>query len=267
MANTSATAVASGLEQIAALNGSFSLYMAHGGTNFGFYSGVKVGPRWACAKGRPSLSLARSILKLLSSARPQHGRRFAPPRMQRTEGEVADWPDDYTPDGGPNSTKWPAGFSRADIEAEASRSVQRYVEDWGWELHKYARLKNSARFHKTLRYQIHLEGARGFGKQKEVLDWQDTEFKQCSMYWTAFHGFADWTKELLDLGASANLADVDNWTPIAIAAYAGHEDVVQVLLAAGARTDLRVSDGDTAYDKAVAWDHPAIAALLASKPR
>jgi hypothetical protein len=128
------------------------------------------------------------------------------------------WPDDYSPK---EPTVWPDDWTREQIEAQCKRSITQYVDDWGWELHKYARLNNEVRFRKTLRYEIHLDGFHGHGKQKEVLDWQDPEFRQCAMYWTAFHGRADWTRELLELGASPDVTDVDNWTPISIAAYAG----------------------------------------------
>uniref|UniRef100_M1A1B3 beta-galactosidase n=1 Tax=Solanum tuberosum TaxID=4113 RepID=M1A1B3_SOLTU len=43
IANTDATVTASYLERILSKNGSAVLYMAHGGTNFGFYSGANTG--------------------------------------------------------------------------------------------------------------------------------------------------------------------------------------------------------------------------------
>ena len=106
-----------------------------------------------------------------------------------------DWPDDYTPREGRYSTKWPADYSKEKIAEEADDVVKHYVDDWGWELHKYARLNNEIRVRKTLRYEIHLESFDGYGKQKEVLNWQEPEFKQCAMYWTASH----------DLGLCVNL--------------------------------------------------------------
>ena len=67
------------------------------------------------------------------------------------------WPDDYTPEEGRNSTKWPEDWSKEKIAEEAKQVVDGYVDDWGWELHKYARNNNDIRVRKTLRYEIHLE--------------------------------------------------------------------------------------------------------------
>lgn len=43
MANTSTQGFASALDQLLSLNASVSIYMAHGGTNFGFWSGANYG--------------------------------------------------------------------------------------------------------------------------------------------------------------------------------------------------------------------------------
>jgi len=61
---------------------------------------------------------------------------------------------------------------------------------------------------------------------------------------------------------------MDDWVPLSVAAFYGHKECIKALLAAGADPSKVVKDGDTAYDKAVAWDHPDCAALLmGSAPR
>jgi len=172
------------------------------------------------------------------------------------------WPDDYTPEGGRYATKWPEDWSKERIAEEAKECVEHYVDDWGWELHKYARLNNEVRVKKTLRYEIHLEAFDGIGKCKEVLNWQDPDFAQTALWWTALHGNLQLAQLLIDAGADVNLADKDGWVPLSVAAFYGHAEVIKALLAAGADATKEVEDGDTAYDKAVAWDHPECAALL-----
>ena len=136
------------------------------------------------------------------------------------------------------------------------------MDDWGWELHKYSRLNNPKRVRKVLRYEVHLEAFDGYGKQKEVLNWQDEDYGQCALWWMAMHGRLSLIKLLIGMGANVNLADKDGWTPLSVAAFYGHANIIPTLLASGADPSLKVEDGDTAYDKAVAWDHPECAALL-----
>ena len=183
-----------------------------------------------------------------------------PPKLELEED--TDWPDDYTPEEGRHGTEWPNDWSKEKIAEEAKLCVDHYVDDWGWELQKYARLNHQARVQKVLRYKIHLEAFEGYGKSKEVLNWQDPDFKQTGLWWTALHGNLTLTKELIAAGADVNLGDVDGWVPLSVAAFYGHAAVVKELLAAGADPSKEVEDGDTAYDKAVAWDHPDCAALL-----
>ena len=176
--------------------------------------------------------------------------------------EDADWPDDYTPVEGRGASKWPEDWTKAQVAKEAEDCVKQYVDDWGWELHKYARLQNDARVLKVLRYEIHLEAFDGYGKSKDVLNWQDTDFGQSALWWFAMHGNVALVRRLVDAGADVNLADKDGWTPLSVAAFYGHAEVISALLSAGADPSRQVEDGDTAYDKAVAWDHPECAALL-----
>ena len=176
--------------------------------------------------------------------------------------EEADWPDDYTPAEGRYSSKWPEDWSKEQIKEEAEQVVNHYIDDWGWELHKYARLNQPKRVRKVLRYEIHLEQFDGYGKCKEVLNWQDEDFGQCALWWVAMHGRVALMKTLINAGCDVNLSDKDGWTPLSVAAFHGHTEVIKLLLASGADPSKEVEDGDTAYDKAVAWDHPECAALL-----
>ena len=184
------------------------------------------------------------------------------PMPHEINPEDEEWPDDYSPKEGRYSTKWPEDWSKEKIAEEAEDTVKHYVDDWGWELHKYARLNKEERMLKVLRYEIHLEAFDGLGNCKEVLNWQDPDFGQCALWWLAMHGDASLVQKLIDLGSNVNLADRDGWTPLSVAAFYGHADVVKKLLAAGADPAKEVDDGDNAYDKAIAWDHPECAALL-----
>jgi hypothetical protein len=170
--------------------------------------------------------------------------------------------DDYTPAGSRYSTAWPSDWSEHRVASEASACVCRYVDDWGWELNKYARLNKNARVCQVLRYEIHIEAFDGYGKQPEVLNWQDPDFGQSALWWLAMHGNVDLVRMLLDAGCDANLSDKDGWSPLSVAAFYGHASVVQLLLERGADASIEVEDGDTAYDKAVIWDHPECMVLL-----
>ena len=170
--------------------------------------------------------------------------------------------DNYTPADGRYSTQWPEDWNKEKIAEEARMCVQRYIEDWGWELHKYSRLNEPEHVRKVLRYEIHLETFDGFGKQKEVLDWRDEDSGQCAVWWLAMHGACDIVQLLIDCGCEVNLADNHGWTPLAVAAFHGHAKVVSALLSAGADPSKQVGDGGNAYDKAVASEHYDCAALL-----
>ena len=56
--------------------------------------------------------------------------------------------------------------------------------------------------------------------------------------------------------------DANGFTSLMGAAAAGHTELVNVLLSAGAFTDTRDSLGWTAYDAAIYNDHTAVASLL-----
>lgn len=57
----------------------------------------------------------------------------------------------------------------------------------------------------------------------------------------------------------------EDLTPLMWAAYKGNQEMVELLLQAGARVDLKNPQGLTASDIAIAMDHPEIAKLIKEK--
>jgi hypothetical protein len=183
---------------------------------------------------------------------------------QRAEAQLP--PEDHTPPEGRYSSDWPETYDAAMIAQESMACVKGFLDDWGWELQKYARLNVASRAFRVLRYEIHFEGFDGYGRQEQVLNWYDSEFGQTALWWSAMHGNGELTSRLLDARADVNLADADGWSPLIVAAFYGHADVVRQLIDAGADATLQVADGDTAHDKAAAWDHTECALLLKRPP-
>jgi hypothetical protein len=102
------------------------------------------------------------------------------------------------------------------------------------------------------------------------------EFKYKNIGWTALHWACDFgrehvTRALLDgkfegRGVEADARDKWGWTPLMAASQNGHEAVVRLLLARGARQELQDSDGWTALFVAVQYDHAGTVALLCAAP-
>jgi len=69
---------------------------------------------------------------------------------------------------------------------------------------------------------------------------------------------------LLSAGASPNVVQQNDFTPLHEAALRGHEELVRLLLLHGAESTARNADGKTAADLARAGGHRDIAALLDS---
>jgi hypothetical protein len=77
---------------------------------------------------------------------------------------------------------------------------------------------------------------------------------------------AEMVKALTDAGASANVVNDDEYTPIMMAARMGLTDVVSALIKAGAGPDAARSDGATALSDAMEGGHAdTIAVLLADR--
>ena len=72
------------------------------------------------------------------------------------------------------------------------------------------------------------------------------------------------SKILLAAGADPNLGNDRGWTPLHQAAYSNQSDLAQLLLGAGAATDVSAhGDGGTPLVQALFWGHDAMADLLA----
>ena len=182
--------------------------------------------------------------------------------LQEETNELAVTPDDRSPTDGRYSSDWPDTYNAAMIAEEAKACVHGFLDDWGWELHRYARLNLADRALKVLRHEIHVEDCNGYGKQEQVLNWKDSEFGQTPLWWTAVHGNHELASRLIDAKADINVSDIEGWSPLVVAAFYGHTEVVRQLVAAGVDRTLTVVDGETAYDKALAWDRGECAALL-----
>lgn len=72
--------------------------------------------------------------------------------------------------------------------------------------------------------------------------------------------------ELLNANADMNVVDnVEHWTALMFAASEGQMVVVQTLIAKGADLSLKDIDGESAYDFALANQHPEVAEFIKSK--
>lgn len=78
--------------------------------------------------------------------------------------------------------------------------------------------------------------------------------------------FASTVETLLKAGANPNVVDnQENWTALMFAAAEGHIENVRLLVEAGADVNLNDTDGETAYDFAMAQHHNGVAKYLKSK--
>ncbi|MBI5568542.1 MAG: ankyrin repeat domain-containing protein [Desulfomonile tiedjei] len=75
-------------------------------------------------------------------------------------------------------------------------------------------------------------------------------------------GDLDTVRNLLDLGPSLNIQDVDGNTPLMVACRHCHLDVVRLLLIKGSDVHMRNSYSKSALDIATDWGYPTIVQLL-----
>lgn len=166
------------------------------------------------------------------------------------------WPDDYTPDADELATR------ELPPPEQCEAVCRQYEDDWGWELHKYARIDRTPRVRKVLRYTMTLGASSASGKDKGCLNWQEQPFGHTALWWTASNGNWELTRDLLQAGADPDIADADGYTPLIVAAQEGHDECVRVLLAFGADASHQMKDGDTALEKAEAFDRDDVIDVL-----
>ena len=128
----------------------------------------------------------------------------------------------------------------------------------GWELQKCARLQQREELKDLLKYGGAYCGAPEIFPD---VNWRD-ETGASALWWTCLHGDGELAHILLDAGADPNGTDKDEWTAVSIAARCGHDNCILMLIQAGANLSIPVSDGDTALDKAIFWEHEDSAGML-----
>ena len=103
------------------------------------------------------------------------------------------------------------------------------------------------------------------GKGKAQAD-EAGEFNDTPMMWAAYEGHPEVVNRLLALGANVKAVDKINMTPLHLAAANGHCEIITKLLSKGANAKAIDVDGWTAMDWAASGDHPdAIRTFVAGK--
>ena len=103
------------------------------------------------------------------------------------------------------------------------------------------------------------------------LELKEKNFGFTALHWACYKGLEYVARALLDGKYEGRGAEVDargeaGWTPLMWASFMGHEGVVRLLLARGARQELQNSGGHTALNAAIASNHAGIVALLCAAP-
>lgn len=93
--------------------------------------------------------------------------------------------------------------------------------------------------------------------------WATADRRWTSLHVAAQNGDQEIVQLLIEAGANVSAAESEGWTPLHLATYGGHFDVVESLLAAGASVNQETEGGSTAVDLAVP-KHKEIATLLAA---
>ncbi len=81
--------------------------------------------------------------------------------------------------------------------------------------------------------------------QKETVTWQDWE-GETLLHYVARNGITGLVRQVLDAGGNPNARNRSGETPLIIASYYGHDDVVELLLHSGADPFIRDGHGDDA---------------------
>jgi ankyrin repeat protein len=81
----------------------------------------------------------------------------------------------------------------------------------------------------------------------------------------AWKGTAQMVQRLIAAGARVNDQDLDGWTALMFSAYVGDLEKVKILTAARANAALKNKKGQTAYDLAQSRNAAEVAEFLAAK--
>jgi len=98
----------------------------------------------------------------------------------------------------------------------------------------------------------------------------DLEFKyiaNTALTLSAYKGYTDVVKWLIELGARLNATTDSGQTALIRAAFRGHEDIVKALIEAGADIDIKDKAGKTALDYVNRREYPLVASCLEAKAK
>ncbi|XP_006008405.1 ankyrin repeat domain-containing protein 12 isoform X2 [Latimeria chalumnae] len=98
-------------------------------------------------------------------------------------------------------------------------------------------------------------------RQKDKVN-KRNERGETSLHMAAIRGDVKQVKELISLGANANVKDFAGWTPLHEACNLGYYEVAKVLIAAGADVNTQGLDDDTPLHDAASSGHRDIVKLL-----
>ena len=99
----------------------------------------------------------------------------------------------------------------------------------------------------------------GCGPSASDVNWKDQNGKT-PLHYAAWKGHKEIAELLIANGADVNAKDDKGGTPLHVAAWEGHKEVAELLIAKGADMNAKMEDGDTPLD--LAKGHPEIADLL-----
>jgi ankyrin repeat protein len=103
------------------------------------------------------------------------------------------------------------------------------------------------------------------------LELTDEGWGDSALHWACRFGHEHVARSLLDgkfegRGAEVDARHEEDWTSLMEASYQGHEDVVRLLLARGARQELQSRVGQTALHNAIYRNHAGTVTLLCAAP-
>ena len=99
----------------------------------------------------------------------------------------------------------------------------------------------------------------GCGPSASDVNWKDQNGKTL-LHYAAWKGHKEIAELLIANGADVNAKDDKGGTPLHVAAWEGHKEVAELLIAKGADINAKMEDGETPLD--YAKRHPETADLL-----